>query len=107
MITPHTGGRSVRPDQEVAVTQPRIKLDPDTSLGPVEKLREPLEDQLTSALRAAVTKVDDRYQGESVEEVQQDLLEGTKAGLHPDIAAGFQPDQEQLRDVAESIVQNG
>lgn len=89
------------------MAQPRIKLDPDTSLGPVERLREPLEAQLTSALQAAVTKVDDGYQGESVDEVQQDLLEGTKAGLHPDIAAGFSPDQEQLRDVAEGIVQNG
>jgi hypothetical protein len=32
------------------------------------------------------------------------LLEQTKAGLHPDIAAGFSPDPAELRRVAEAIV---
>ncbi|GLY28212.1 hypothetical protein [Kineosporia sp. NBRC 101731] len=88
------------------MVQPRIKLDPNISLGPVEKLREPLEEQLTSALRNAVDKVDDHYQGETVTEVEKELLEGTKAGLHPDIAAAISPDQDQLRDVAATIVHN-
>ncbi|GLY15587.1 hypothetical protein LWF15_03795 [Kineosporia rhizophila] len=88
------------------MVQPRVKLDPDTSLGPVEKLREPLEDQLTSALRVAVKKVDGHYSGESVDEVEEELLEKTRAGLHPDIADAFAPNQEHLRDVAESIVEN-
>ena len=88
------------------MVQPRVKLDPDTSLGPVEKLREPLEDQLTSALRVAVKKVDGDYSGESVDEVEDELLEKTRAGLHPDIADAFAPNHEHLRDVAESIVDN-
>jgi hypothetical protein len=87
------------------VNQPRVKLDPDTSLGPVEKLREPLEAQLSSALQAAVDKVDDRYRGESVEEVEQELLEATKAGLHPDIAEAFAPNRSQLREVATGIAE--
>ncbi|GAB6898456.1 hypothetical protein [Kineosporia succinea] len=84
--------------------QPRIKLDPTTSLGPVEKLREPLEDQLTSALRNAVDKVD---KTESLEVVEEELLEATKAGLHPDIAEAIEPNPQQLRDVAARIVENG
>ncbi len=86
------------------MTNPQIRLDPDTSLGDVEKLREPLEDQLTSALQLAVDKVGDQYDGENVDEVSADLLEKTKDGLHSDIAEGFSPNQEQLRSVAESIV---
>jgi hypothetical protein len=88
------------------VESPRVKLDPNTSLGPVEKLREPLEEQLTSALQAAVHKVDDRYAGESVETVESELVEATKAGLHRDVAAAFAPDQEQLHDVAAQIVKD-
>ncbi|GAB3247874.1 hypothetical protein [Kineosporia babensis] len=87
------------------MTQPRVKIDPETSLGPVEKLREPLEDQLSSALQVAVQKVDKRYAGESLDEVQHDLLETTKAGLHPDVAEAFRPNQAQLRDVAAGIVE--
>jgi hypothetical protein len=88
------------------VVSPRVKLDPATSLGPVEKLREPLEQQLTSALRAAVDKVDDRYSGEGVQTVEEELLKATKAGLHPDVAEAFAPDQEQLHDVATQIVKD-
>jgi hypothetical protein len=84
--------------------EPQVTLDPRT-LNPVEeKLRGPLEEQLTSALQAATEKVRHAYAGESVEEVTRQLFEGTKAGLHPDIAAGFQPDHEQLRRVAEAVV---
>lgn len=87
------------------MVSPRVKLDPAISLGPVEKLREPLEEQLTSALQAAVEKVDDRYDGESVETVEAELLKATKAGLHRDVAKAFAPDQEQLHDVAAQIVE--
>jgi len=84
--------------------EPHVILDP-SSLGPVErKLREPLEEQLTSALRAAAHDVRDGYAGEPVELVHVRLLEQTRAGLHPDVAAGFEPDPEQLRAVAEAIV---
>jgi hypothetical protein len=86
------------------VVKPRISLAP-TSLGPVEKLRGPLEDQLSSALQVAVERVDDHYHGESVEEVTGELLDETKVGLHRDIAEGFEPDRGQLRSVARTIVQ--
>lgn len=85
--------------------EPQIHLDP-ASLSPVEeKLRGPLEEQLTSALQAATDKVSHDYAGEPVETVTVKLLEQTRAGLHPDIAAGFTPDQGELRHVAEAIVQ--
>jgi hypothetical protein len=83
--------------------KPRARLDP-TSLGAVEKLRGPLEDQVNSALDAAVDKVDDEYDGEDVDQVTDDLLERTKAGLHSDIAAAIEPDEDQLRSVAATIV---
>jgi hypothetical protein len=86
------------------MAEPQIHLDPAT-LSPVEeKLRGPLEEQLTSALQAATHKVSDEYAGEPVETVTGKLLEQTRAGLHPDIAAGFTPDQGELRQVAEAIV---
>ncbi len=88
------------------MVSPRVKLDPAVSLGSVEKLREPLEDQLTSALQNAVTKVDDHYHGESVAAVEDELLKATKTGLHPDVAKAFTPDQEQLHDVAAQIVKD-
>ncbi len=87
------------------MAQPHIHLDP-ASLSPVEeKLRGPLEDQLTSALQAATDKVTHDYAGEPVDTVTVKLLEQTRAGLHPDIAAGFTPDQGELRRVAESITE--
>jgi hypothetical protein len=86
------------------MVEPEIHLDP-ASLTPVEeKLRGPLEDQLTSALQAATAKVTNEYAGEPVDTVTEKLLEVTRAGLHPDIAAGFTPDQHELRRVAEAIV---
>lgn len=84
--------------------EPHVTLNPD-QLGAVpENLRGPLEDQLTSALQNATDKVADQYSGEPVEEVTSELLDETKAGLHPDIAEGFVPDQRDLRRVAEAIV---
>ena len=86
------------------MVEPQISLDAQT-LSPVEeKLRGPLEDQLTSALQAATDRITEGYAGQSVDEVARMLLEQTKAGLHPDIAAGFTPDAAQLRHVAEAIV---
>ena len=86
------------------MAEPQVTLDP-RSLNPVEdKLREPLENQLTSALQAATDKVRSAYAGESVDQVTTMLLEGTRAGLHPDIAEGFRPDPAELRHVAEAIV---
>jgi len=84
--------------------KPRAHLAP-ASLGAVEKLRGPLEDQVSSALQVAVDRVDDNYQGENVDEVAEDLLVETRAGLHPDIAAGIAPDQGQLRSLAATIVE--
>ncbi|WP_127502485.1 hypothetical protein [Actinoplanes solisilvae] len=84
--------------------EPQVTLD-SHSLNPVEeKLRGPLEEQLTSALQAATDKIRHGYDGESVDEVTEQLLDGTRSGLHPDIAAGFHPDHAQLRRVAEAIV---
>lgn len=84
--------------------EPHISLDPQT-LSPVErKLQGPLEEQLTSALQAATGRISEAYAGESVDEVTRMLLEETKSGLHPDIAAGFTPDNVELRHVAEAIV---
>ena len=86
------------------MAEPHITLDTD-SLNPVEqKLRGPLEDQLTSALAAATDKIRQRYAGEPVADVEAELLREAKAGLHPDIAAGWSPDPAELRRVAESIV---
>ncbi|GAA4976836.1 hypothetical protein [Actinoplanes utahensis] len=86
------------------MSEPHVTLDP-RSLNPVEeKLRGPLEDQLSSALQAATVKIRQRYAGESVDQVTSMLLEQAKEGLHPDIAAGFHPDHMQLRHVAEEIV---
>jgi hypothetical protein len=86
------------------MAEPQVTLDPNT-LNPVEdKLRGPLEEQLTSALRAATEKTKQSYAGESVETVTENLLARTKSGLHHDIADGFHPDPTQLRHVAESIV---
>lgn len=86
------------------MVEPHITLD-SASLTPAqEKLRGPLEDQLTSALQHAADKVTDEYHGEPVDTVTDKLLEQTRAGLHPDIAAGFAPNQGELRRVAEAIV---
>jgi hypothetical protein len=86
-----------------AMSEPQISLD-SGQLSPVEtKLQGPLEDQLTSALQAATDKIRHRYAGEPVDVVTAQLLAETKAGLHPDIAAGWNPDPAELRHVAEAI----
>ena len=82
------------------MSEPHVSLDPE-HLSPVEdKLREPLEEQLSSALQAAAHRVSADYHGEPVDKVCARLLDETRAGLHPDIADGFRPDLEQLRLVA-------
>ncbi|MFG3302594.1 hypothetical protein [Micromonospora chersina] len=86
------------------MSEPHVTLDP-SGLDPVqEKLRGPLEDQLTSALQAAADRVRAGYAGEPVEEVCRRLLDETRAGLHPDIAAGFNPDMDEFCRVAVAIV---
>ena len=44
------------------------------------------------------------YAGEPVEDVCRRLLDETRSGLHPDIAAGFQPDMDEFCRVAVAIV---
>jgi len=86
------------------MSEPHVTLDP-SGLDPVqEKLRGPLEDQLTSALQAAADRVRASYAGEPVEEVCRRLLDETRSGLHPDIAAGFNPDMDEFCRVAVAIV---
>jgi hypothetical protein len=86
------------------MAEPQVTLDP-ASLNPVEeKLRGPLQEQLTSALRAATDKTKLTYAGEPVDEVAAALLRRTRSALHHDIADGFHPDPAQLRQVAETIV---
>ncbi|MEH0829696.1 MULTISPECIES: hypothetical protein [unclassified Micromonospora] len=86
------------------MSEPHVTLDP-SALDPVqEKLRDALEDQLTSALQAATERIRSSYAGEPVEQVCQRLLDETRAGLHPDIAAGFNPDMNEFCRVAVAIV---
>jgi hypothetical protein len=96
--------RTASTTPEDTLAQPHVTLDPQSLNSVEEKLRGPLEDQLSSALQAAMVKVRHHYAGENVEQVTTMLLKQAKAGLHPDIAAGFHPDHEQLRHVAERIV---
>jgi hypothetical protein len=87
------------------MNEPHVSLGP-SSLDPVErKLRTPLEEQLSSALQAATERVTDSYAGEPVDEVRRRLEEETRAGLHPDIADAFEPNEAELRRVAEVIVE--
>jgi hypothetical protein len=86
------------------MVEPHVTLDP-ASLDPVEaKLRGPLEDQLTSALKAAADKISASYAGEPLDEVTARLLDETRHGLHPDIAAAWSPDRAELQRVAQAIV---
>ena len=86
------------------MAEPQVTLDP-ASLNPVEeKLRGPLQEQLTSALRAATDQTKQAYAGEPVDEVAAALLRRARSALHHDIADGFHPDPAQLRQVAENIV---
>lgn len=85
------------------MSQPHVTLDP-AGLGPTErKLRGPLEEQLTSALRAATDRVRAGYAGEPAEQVCQRLLDETRSGLHPDVAQAFQPDMDEFCRIAAAI----
>lgn len=86
------------------MSEPHVSLDPSGLSPAQQRLREPLEEQLTSALQAAAHRVREAYTGEPVDVVCQLLLEETRAGLHPDIAARFQPDMAEIRQVAAAIV---
>ncbi|RZU76938.1 hypothetical protein EV384_5650 [Micromonospora kangleipakensis] len=86
------------------MSEPHVTLDPSGLDAVQQKLRGPLEDQLTSALHAAIDRVRSSYAGEPVEEVCRRLLDETRAGLHPDIAAGFNPDMDEFCRVAVAIV---
>ena len=86
------------------MAEPHVTLDPN-HLDPVaRKLQGPLEDQLTSALQAAAARVRASYQGEPFDTVCRRLLDQTKAGLHPDIAAAFEPDMDELARLAVAII---
>ena len=88
------------------MAEPHVTLDPG-GLDPAQrKLRGPLEEQLTSALRAATDRVRAHYAGEPVEEVCRRLLDETRSGLHPDVAAGFNPDMNEFCRVAIAIVRH-
>jgi hypothetical protein len=84
--------------------EPHVTLDPQGLSGAQRKLRGPLEEQLTSALKAAADRVRSEYAGEPVERVCQRLLDETRAGLHRDIAAAFDPDMDEFCRVAVAIV---
>ncbi|HWG98434.1 MAG TPA: hypothetical protein VNV66_03715 [Pilimelia sp.] len=92
------------------MNEPRVTPEPGITLvdtgHPVErKLHDALEDQLTSALRAAAERVAaDRRPDESVDQLCRRLLAETRAGLHPDVARAFQPDRAQLCRIAEAIM---
>ncbi|HYN97725.1 MAG TPA: hypothetical protein VES42_28125 [Pilimelia sp.] len=88
----------------MTVPEPHVTLDPATLPPAQRKLQPALEEQLTSALQAAADRVAADYAGEPVAHVAQRLLEEAKAGLHPDIAAGWEPDGGELAAVAEAIV---
>ncbi|MFC6020942.1 hypothetical protein ACFP2T_32820 [Plantactinospora solaniradicis] len=86
------------------MSEPHITLDPRELDQAQQHLRGPLEEQLNSALRVATERVRAEYAGEPVEEVCRRLLDETRAGLHHDIAEGFNPDMDELCRVAVAIV---
>ncbi|MEU7822531.1 hypothetical protein [Catellatospora sp. NPDC049133] len=81
-----------------------VSLDSDDLNAVERKLQVPLEAQLTSALEQAANRVADQYDGQSEEEVAAWILRETREGLHPDIAEGFQPDDDKLREVARAVI---
>jgi hypothetical protein len=86
------------------MSEPHVTLNP-RGLSPAEhRLKGPLQEQLTSALRAATDRVRTGYADEPVEVVCQRLLDETRSGLHPDIAAGFNPDMDEVCRIAVAIV---
>ncbi len=81
-----------------------VSLDGDQLNAVERKLQEPLEEQLTSALKHAAAQVAQRYDGQSEDEVLRWLLQETRDALHPDIAEGFEPDEDRLRLVARAVI---
>lgn len=87
------------------MAEPHVTLTQPT-LDPVpERLRGPLEEQLSSALQRAVEVVSGDYHGEPVEEVGARLLREARSALHPDIAEAFDPDPAELRRLARTVVE--
>ncbi|GAA1368344.1 hypothetical protein [Catellatospora chokoriensis] len=86
------------------MTEVHVSLDGDDLNAVARRLQEPLEAQLTSALELAANRVAEQYDGQSEDEVAAWILRETREGLHPDIAAGFEPDPEQLRRVARAVM---
>ena len=86
------------------MTELHVSLDAD-QLSPVErKLQDPLEEQLTSALKRAAARVAERYDGQGEDEVAQWILDEARSALHPDIAEAFQPAEADLRAVAQAVI---
>jgi hypothetical protein len=86
------------------MTEVHVSLDSD-QLNPVErKLQEPLEEQLTSALKRAAALVAEGYDGQGEDEVMRWILREARSSLHPDIAKGFEPDEADLRAVAQAVI---
>ncbi len=83
-----------------------VSLDSSQLDATERKLQDPLEEQLSSALEAAASRVNEEYDGESVEEVQTKLVEETCVGLHPDIAERFPLSEEEVRPIAEAITRD-
>jgi hypothetical protein len=87
------------PDDKPAAADAHVTLH--TEPGTIEnELHDPLEEQLTSALRAAVDRLAGTVTGQPVDQVYDELVRATGDGLHPDIAAHFEPDEAELRRVA-------
>jgi hypothetical protein len=81
-----------------------VSLD-DAQLSPAaQKLQEPLEAQLSSALQRAADLVQQDYHGESVAEVAARLLEIARSSLHPDVADAFQPNAAELDRAARTVI---
>jgi hypothetical protein len=88
----------------MTVPEPHVTLDPSTLPPEQRKLHAALEDQLTSALRAAAERVAADNAGQPMEDLCARLEAETRRGLHPDVAAGWLPDREELCRVAEAII---
>ncbi|MBB5867291.1 hypothetical protein F4553_000670 [Allocatelliglobosispora scoriae] len=86
------------------MTELHVSLDSSQLNSTERKLQEPLEEQLTSALSQAATRVAEAYDGQSEDEVMSWILREAQDGLHPDIAEGWQPDVAKLREVAQAVI---
>ncbi|MDG4765678.1 hypothetical protein O7632_16460 [Solwaraspora sp. WMMD406] len=86
------------------MSEPNVTLDPASLPAATRHLHDPLEEQLTSAMQAATARIRQDYAGEPVEQVCRRLLDETRSGLHPDIAAAFQPDMTEFCRIAVAIV---